>query len=107
MRLGHEDGAGQLLLWESLFRKEQEERRSINLYVNISPRNRDWGWDRMRCYLCFLLLNLLLLLGNILPLNLLFPLGLFLPLEPRPRMRCYLFSMCKFFAFSSLAFCCP
>ena len=52
MRQGHEDGSGDLELWEGLLRKELEREgdweRRLMMYVNISPRNRDLGWDRMR-----------------------------------------------------------
>ena len=50
MRQGHQDGSGQTELWDKLLQQELEEGsvRDIDLYVNISPRNRDWGWDKMR-----------------------------------------------------------
>ena len=52
MRRGHEDGSGDLELWEDLLRneleREEDRERRVMLYINISPRNRDLGWDRMR-----------------------------------------------------------
>ena len=52
IRRGHEDGSGDLELLEDLLRKELERKgdweRRLMMYVNISPRNRDLGWDRMR-----------------------------------------------------------
>ena len=50
MQQGHQDGSGQMELWDKLLQQEIEEgsERDIDLYVNISPRNRDWGWDKMR-----------------------------------------------------------
>ena len=50
MNQGHQDGSGQLEIWDKLLKRllVEESVRDISLYVNISPRNRDWGWDQMR-----------------------------------------------------------
>ena len=50
MQHGHADGSGQIELWDKLLQQDlaEESSRDITLYVNISPRNRDWGWDKMR-----------------------------------------------------------